>query len=126
MLYEEYRRLDKENVAAQNKAGEAVSAVKKAFPEEQWPEALKRAGVPALKKKEEALSDAWMDVIDRILNMRVKTPAGMIVKFKFLWADWQKQNWAESHSYNDAEFPEDVSASVLLDLEQLADQRRVI
>ena len=98
----------------------ATKAVAKGRWDADLAKAEERAGVPALKKTEDAACDAWLGTLHRFLAMRAKTPAGMILKFRIGWCDVQEQSWQNKHSHRDVEFWDDAMASVLMDLERLA------
>ncbi len=164
-LYDEYRRLEKQYMAAEGKATHASVAVRKAFraeptlkthwkaintpgsPErvaliqapgrlaeaidnvesaakERWgadlAEAEKQAGVPALKKKQDAACNAWSTALDLFIATRAHTAPGMILKFRIAWCERQEREWQATHSHRDVEFWDDAMASVLIDLERLA------
>lgn len=91
---------------------------------EQWhadlAEAEKQAGVPPLKKKQDTACTAWSDALQRFMDTRAKTPAGMILKFHIAWCDKQRQHWEAHHFHGGVEFWDDAMASVLMDLERLA------
>ena len=98
----------------------ATKAVAKGRWDADLAKAEERAGVPALKKTEDAACDAWLGTLHRLLAIRANTPAGMILKFRIAWCDVQEQSWQNKHSHRDVEFWDDAMASVLMDLERLA------
>ena len=86
-------------------------------------EAEERAGVPALKKKQDTACNAWEVVLNHFFTVRAHTPAGMILKFRIAWCDKQEREWQATHSHRDVEFWDDAMASVLMDLESLSGRR---
>ena len=131
-LYEKCRRLEKKHLAAIKKHDEVWIAVVRQFPKcpvgaqlEAQTEAEKRAGCPALEKKQDAAQRAWADALDRLYDMRTHTPQGMILKFTAEWGERSWRNW-QAKDYSRVEFPDDAMASVLLDLERLAGDGRAI
>ena len=130
ILYEEFKRLEKLEIAACKKADEAWVRVVRPFPSgAKWKpavdEALRQAGVPALQKQSDAAVDASFDVLYRLYDIRANTPAGMILKFTVLWDDREHEDWrSKEHPItsisNAVEFDERAMEAVLMDLERLA------
>lgn len=128
-LREKWSRLLREFGAAEARSSEAGFAVRDRFPElkgDALAEAMKQAGVPALRKKERDAYDSWSDVERRIFAYRANTPQGMILKLTIDWTDRMRRDWPAKGLAADVQFLDEGTASVLLDLERLADQRRAI
>ena len=91
-LYEEYRRLEKVEIEAEEREAEARIAVRRAYRDKplpngadkkwdrNWAEAEKRAGVTDLGKKRVAAVKASCEVLSRLYNMRANTSEGVLLK----------------------------------------------
>ena len=98
-LYEEFCRLEKLEIKAEEREAEARIALRRAYRGKplrdgadkkwdcNWAEVEKRAGVTDLAKKRGAAVKATCGVLSRLYNMRANTPEGMILKLAIRRSD---------------------------------------